>query len=214
MQILFIGDVVGRLGRKLVTDFLAEFRREHEVDFVIANAENAAGGKGLTPSTAKQLFDAGVDVLTGGNHTWKNREIFNIIDEDPRILRPANYPPDLKVPGRGSGLYRTRTVGVEVGVINLQGRVFMAPIDCPFRVGRSLAEELGEQTPLLIVDIHAEATSEKWALAWHLDGLVTAVVGTHTHVPTADETISAAGTARLVSTETTPSRTSTNPPSI
>jgi hypothetical protein len=195
MRILFIGDVVGRPGRKLVAGFLPEFRRRREIDFVIANGENAASGKGLTGPVAEELFAAGVDVLTGGNHTWKNKDIYKIINEDPRVLRPANYPPDPSVPGRGSELYRVPGTDTMIGVVNLLGRVFMAPVDCPFRTGKAIVERLRKTTPLIVVDMHAEATSEKLALTWHLDGLVTAVIGTHTHVPTADERITAAGTA-------------------
>jgi len=183
MRILFIGDVVGRPGRRAVTSYLPVLRQQKEIDFVVANGENAASGKGLTQSVAEELFKAGVDVLTGGNHTWKNKDIFKIID-DPRILRPANYPNLAEIPGRGCGLY---DVGEHrIGVINLMGRVFLANLDCPFSVGMELAESLREQTSLILVDMHAEATSEKVALAWHLDGIVTAVIGTHTHIPTAD----------------------------
>jgi hypothetical protein len=165
------------------------------VHFVIANGENAAGGKGLTPPVAAEIFANGVDVLTGGNHTWHNRDILQIIDADPRVLRPANYPPIPEVPGRGAGVFPVAGMNVSVAVINLLGRAFMAHVDCPFRVGQALAQDLRKRTPLIVVDMHAEATSEKIGLAWHLDGLVTAVIGTHTHVPTADETISAEGTA-------------------
>ena len=195
VRVLFIGDVIGRPGRKLVADFLPEFRRARSVHFVVANAENAAGGKGLTADVATDLFDVGVDVLTGGNHTWHNRDILQVIDSEPRILRPANYAPVPEVPGRGFGVYAIPSTPHKIGILNLLGRAFMAPIDCPFQTGRALVERLRQETPLVVVDIHAEATSEKIALAWYLDGLVTAVIGTHTHVPTADETITALGTA-------------------
>lgn len=195
MRILFVGDVVGKRGRRLLGDFLPGFRRDRGIDFIVVNGENAAGGKGLTPAVARELFDLGVDVLTGGNHTWRNRDIFEIVDDDPRVLRPANYPPVQCVPGRGWGIYATETGDARVGVVNLLGRVFMDPMECPFRVGRDAVEDIRKETPLVLVDIHAEATSEKIALGWHLDGLATAVIGTHTHVQTADETILPGGTA-------------------
>ncbi|MBN1867301.1 TIGR00282 family metallophosphoesterase [Candidatus Sumerlaeota bacterium] len=197
MRILFIGDVVGRPGRELVAALLPKFRKEKGIDFVLANGENAAGGKGITPEVADDLFRAGVDVLTGGNHIWQNKQVFHIIETESRLLRPANYPVDPDVPGRGSGLYEVCGSDAKIGVVNLLGRVFMAPVDCPFRVGRELVDRLRQVTPLIVVDIHAEATSEKNAMAWHLDGLVTAVIGTHTHVATADERISDAGTAAI-----------------
>jgi 2',3'-cyclic-nucleotide 2'-phosphodiesterase len=195
MRILFIGDVVGRPGREIVSHFLPEYRRRHEIDFVIANGENAANGKGLTGPVAADLFKSGVDVLTGGNHTWKNKDVYKVLEEDQRVLRPANYPPHPAVPGSGSALYPVPGTDAVIGVVNLLGRVFMAPVDCPFRTGKAIVEKLRKTTPLIVVDVHAEATSEKLALAWHLDGLVTAVIGTHTHVPTADERITSAGTA-------------------
>ena len=195
IKIFFIGDVIGRPGRRLVGNLLPSFRRNRHVHFVIANGENAAGGKGLTRVVAEELFDNGIDVLTGGNHIWHNRDVLQIIDKEPRLLRPANYPPIPQVPGRGSGIYMVPGMGQKIGVINLLGRSFMTPVDCPFRVGRSLVDEIRKETPLIFIDMHAEATSEKIALGWHLDGLVTAVIGTHTHVPTADEMVTAAGTA-------------------
>lgn len=196
MRILFIGDIVGRVGRETLERFLPSLRRERGIDFTIANAENAAGGRGLTSVVARDLFDAGVDALTGGNHSWKNKEIFDIIDTDPRVLRPANYPSDFQTPGHGYDVYDVPGEGApRIGVLNLQGRVFMGPLDCPFRTARDAVAELRHDTPIIVVDIHAEATSEKIALGWYLDGLVTAVVGTHTHVPTADTTILPNGTA-------------------
>lgn len=195
LRILFVGDIVGRPGRNLVSQMLPEFRQRREVDFVVANGENAAGGNGLTPPIAQDLFKAGVDVLTGGNHTWKNKDILKIIDQEPRVLRPANYPPLPEIPGRGHGLFTVPGFDCSVGVVNVMGRVFMSPMDCPFRTAQSLVEELRHETPLILVDFHAEATSEKQALAWHLDGWATAVIGTHTHIPTADEKITELGTA-------------------
>lgn len=194
MKVLFIGDVTGKPGRRLVAARLAELRRAHGVDVVIANGENAAGGMGITADAAAELLDAGVDVLTGGNHTWHHREAYELLDGSPNILRPANYPPG--VPGRGAAVVRT-SAGVEVGVLNLQGRVFMPELDDPFRAAREEAEALRASTPIVIVDFHAEATSEKIAMGWYLDGRVTAVVGTHTHVQTADERILPQGTAYI-----------------
>lgn len=195
MRMFFIGDVVGKPGRHLVRTILPEFRREEAIDFVVANGENAAGGKGLTGAVAKELFDAGVDVLTGGNHSWKNRDIFQVIDEEPRLLRPANYPVHEKTPGKGHGVFNTASDHMRVGVINIMGRVFLDNLDCPFRAAEALVEQIRKSTPLILVDFHAEATSEKVAMAWHLDGKVTAVIGTHTHIPTADERVTNAGTA-------------------
>ncbi|MFP4382141.1 MAG: TIGR00282 family metallophosphoesterase [Candidatus Sumerlaeia bacterium] len=195
IRIFFVGDVVGRPGRRLVQSFLPEFRKTREIDFVIANGENAAHGKGLTASVVEELFSAGVDVITGGNHIWQNKDIFKFINDQPRILRPANYPNHPGVPGRGYGLFHIPQTQYSIGIINLMGRVFMTPIDCPFSRGSQLVEELRSKTQLIFVDIHAEATSEKIALSWVLDGKVTAVVGTHTHVPTADEKVTEAGTA-------------------
>lgn len=197
MRIFFIGDIVGRPGRDLVKELLPEFRSTRQVDFVIANGENAASGKGLTPAIIEDLYAAGVDVVTSGNHVWKNREIFQIIDKDPRVLRPANYPDDDSVPGNGSGLYPVPGAGCFVGVVNLIGRVNMGPMDCPFRVGRAIVEDLRHETPVIVVDFHAEASSEKVAMGWYLDGAATAVFGTHIHVQTADERVTPGGTAMI-----------------
>jgi metallophosphoesterase (TIGR00282 family) len=186
LRILFIGDVVGRVGRNAVRDLLPGIRARHEVDLTVANAENAAGGIGLTERTGEELLASGVDVLTSGNHIWDKREGSALVASWDRLLRPANYPPG--APGRGAAVFAARE-GTEVGVINLQGRVFMQEIDCPFREGSRLVDELRSQTPVILVDIHAEATSEKGALGWHLAGRASAVVGTHTHVQTADEVI-------------------------
>ena len=186
MRILFIGDVVGRVGRNTVRELLPGIRARHGVDLTIANAENAAGGIGLTEKTGRELLRCGIDVLTSGNHIWDKREGGTLVDSWDRLLRPANYPPG--APGRGAGIFAAGD-GTDVGVINLQGRVFMREIDCPFREGSRLVDELRARTPVLLVDVHAEATSEKAALAWHLAGRASAVVGTHTHVQTADEAI-------------------------
>ncbi|HLW46252.1 MAG TPA: TIGR00282 family metallophosphoesterase [bacterium] len=191
MNVLFIGDVVGRPGRRAVAQWLPALRREAAADFVVANGENSAGGFGITPATFQDLTAAGVDVVTGGNHIWHTREAPVLLDGEPRLLRPANYPPG--APGRGAGVFTA--AGARVAVLNLQGRVFMDPLLSPFDYAREEAERLRAETPVILVDMHAEATSEKAALAWHLDGRVSAVVGTHTHVQTADERILPAGTA-------------------
>ncbi|MDN5325763.1 MAG: 2,3-cyclic-nucleotide 2-phosphodiesterase [Moorella sp. (in: firmicutes)] len=194
MRILMIGDVVGRPGRKAVREVLPVLLQEHRPDLVIANGENAAGGNGITPDTAGELFASGIDVLTMGNHVWDKKEALTLLEEEERIIRPANYPPG--TPGRGYNLFEVKE-GLKVGVINLSGRVFLPPLECPFRLGRQLAEELRVQTRVIIVDFHAEATSEKVALGWHLDGLVSAVVGTHTHIQTADARVLPGGTAYI-----------------
>ncbi len=187
---------MGRPGRTIVKKFLPDLRKDLELDFVIANGENAAGGKGITQPVATELFECGIDVLTGGNHTWSNREALKFIDEEERLLRPANYPENAGVPGRGSGVFRTNS-GLKIGIINLQGRVFMTPIDCPFQRVRREVEHIRRETNIIIVDFHAEATSEKVAMGWFLDGDVSAVIGTHTHVQTADEQILPGGTAYI-----------------
>ena len=166
----------------------------HKIEFTVANGENAAGGMGITPAIAIEILDQGVDVLTSGNHIWAKKEIVPFLDEELRILRPANYPP--KVPGRGSGIFHSRN-GQKLGVLNLEGRVFMKHLDCPFRVGEKEVELLREETNIILVDFHAEATSEKMAMGWFLDGKVSAVLGTHTHVQTSDERILSEGTAYI-----------------
>lgn len=194
MKILFIGDIVGKPGREAVKNLLPGLAKEHNLDFVIANAENSAGGSGITSKTAEQLFEYGVDVLTSGDHIWKKAAIFDLINKENRILRPLNFPGN--VPGHGWGVFTTRK-GARVGVINISGRVFMEPLDCPFRAGLSAVEQVSAQAKVIIVDIHAEATSEKVALGWYLDGKVSALLGTHTHVQTADDKILPNGTAYL-----------------
>ena len=194
MTLLFIGDVFGKVGRDLVRLAIKRLVDRHAVDLVIANVENCAGGFGITRETAEELFDAGVEVMTSGNHVWDKKEALDYLPLEPRITRPANYPPG--VPGAGTAIVRTRQ-GDEVGVLNLMGRVFMHAIDDPFATGRREAERLRARTPIVLVDMHAEATSEKLALGWHLDGQVSAVVGTHTHVQTADEQVLPGGTAYI-----------------
>lgn len=194
MQLLFIGDIVGRPGRRIVAERLDRLIDQHRVDFVVANCENAAAGFGMTADIADQLFDLGVDVLTSGNHIWDKKEIYPRLEKDAHLLRPANYPGDL--PGHGYGLYET-AAGIKVGVINLEGRVFMNNLECPFRTADQMVENLRQETPVIFVDFHAEVTSEKQALGLYLDGRVSALVGTHTHVQTADETVLSQGTAYL-----------------
>ena len=194
MNILFIGDIVGSPGREATKLLLPELKKEYRLDFVIANAENAAGGSGITQRVAEEIFDSGVDVMTSGDHIWKKREIFEFIEQEERILRPLNFPSG--APGRGFGVFKTKD-GIKVGVINVNGRVFMEALECPFRTTLAATEAVSGQTNIIIVDVHAEATSEKVALGWYLDGKVSAVLGTHTHVQTADERILPQGTAYL-----------------
>jgi metallophosphoesterase (TIGR00282 family) len=194
IRLLFIGDIVGRPGRELVRQGLQAIVEYHQIDLVIANAENSAAGFGITREIGEQLLDVGVDVMTSGNHIWDKKEALDYIGTEPRLLRPANYPAG--APGNGSYLARTRD-GRSVGVVNIMGRVFMLNIDDPFQVALREIEALKQRTRIVFVDFHAEATSEKIAMGWHLDGRVTAVVGTHTHVQTADERILPKGTAYL-----------------
>ncbi|MBX6424070.1 TIGR00282 family metallophosphoesterase [Thermosulfurimonas sp. F29] len=192
MRVLFLGDVVGNPGRRALRVFLPELVREYRPDFVLANAENAAGGYGLTEKIAEELFGLGLDLLTSGNHVWK-REFLPYLARTNRVLRPANYPEG--APGRGAVVLEKE--GRRLAVVNLEGRVFMRALLCPFRTGRELARRLRTETPCILVDFHAEATSEKIALSWYLDGEVSALLGTHTHVQTADERILPGGTAYL-----------------
>lgn len=188
MKLLFIGDISGKAGRRAVQELVPKLRQELDPALVIANGENAAGGLGITRDTALSLFDFGIDVITLGNHTFTKRDIGPYLDFEPRIIRPANYPPNN--PGRGYGIFGEG----KVAVINLIGRIFMDPADDPLRVVDSILAEIEDQTKVILVDMHAEATSEKGAIAWYLDGRVSAVVGTHTHVQTADERILPQGT--------------------
>jgi len=193
MNILFIADIVGSPGRKALKAVLPKLRDKYAPALVIANGENTAGGFGIIPAIAEELLDMGVDILTSGNHIWDKKEITDYISKTDTLLRPANYPPG--VPGYGSAVLTAHN-GVKVGVINLMGRVFMLPIDCPFRAADYEVERLTAQgARVIIIDFHAEATSEKGALANYLDGKVAAVIGTHTHVQTADERILPKGTA-------------------
>jgi 2',3'-cyclic-nucleotide 2'-phosphodiesterase len=194
IRLLFIGDIVGRPGRDLVRRGTAALREYHQADLVIANAENAAAGFGITRELGEQILDAGVDVMTSGNHIWDKKEALDYIGIEPRLLRPANFPKG--APGNGSYVARTDT-GVSVGVVNVMGRVFMLNIDDPFTVVLQEIEKVRQRARIVFVDFHAEATSEKVAMGWHLDGRVTAVVGTHTHVQTADDRLLPKGTAYL-----------------
>ncbi|MBN1254373.1 MAG: TIGR00282 family metallophosphoesterase [Deltaproteobacteria bacterium] len=193
MRILFIGDIVGKGGRRAVVDLLPQLMKEG-VDFVIANGENSSGGIGISPQNAKMLLDGGVNVITSGNHIWRKKEIIPFLEEEPRLLRPANYPPG--APGRGSGIYTTSSA-VKIGVLNLEGQVFMRALESPFKTAEEHLSVLRRETKVIIVDFHAEATSEKCALGWFLDGEVSAVLGTHTHVQTADERVLPGGTAYI-----------------
>ncbi len=194
MRILFAGDVVARVGRRVLRDGLRALRGTHRPDLIVVNGENAARGHGLTPQCADEIFRAGADVITSGNHVWDRREVLSLLDRDPRILRPANYPE----PAPGAGVHVVDHPGTgPVAVVNLMGRLFMADIDDPFRVADEILAELRDRARIVLIDFHAEATSEKIAFGWHVDGRVTAVVGTHTHVPTADERVLPGGTAYI-----------------
>jgi metallophosphoesterase (TIGR00282 family) len=194
MKVLFIGDIVGRPGRELIRKGLAALVERHDVDCVIANAENAAAGFGITKDIGDAILGWGVDVMTSGNHIWDKKEAIDYIATERRLLRPANYPPG--VPGRGSVVATTKD-GRAVGVVNVMGRVFMTSLDDPFAVVLKEIESVRARTKIVIVDFHAEATSEKVAMGWHLDGKASLVVGTHTHVQTADERVLPHGTAYL-----------------
>ncbi len=192
MNILFIGDIFASGGRAIVADNLNELITEYKVDLAIANAENSAGGFGITPLIAEELLSLGLDVLTGGNHSFDKREIHDYIDRQPRLLRPANYPPGL--PGSGMFTSKARN-GIEYAVLNLQGRAHMANIDCPFRKADELLNGLDPNIKVRFIDFHAELTSEKVAMGWYLNGRATAMIGTHTHIPTADTRILSGGMA-------------------
>lgn len=194
MKLLFVGDVVGKAGRQILKQNLSSLIDHHMVDLVVVNAENAAAGYGLTLSVMDELYQAGAQVLTSGNHIWDKREILDVLKRDERLLRPHNYPVGLA--GRGYGIYET-AAGLPVAVINLEGRVFMKNLDCPFRAADQILDEISGQAKMIFVDFHAEATSEKQALAHYLDGRISALIGTHTHVQTADEKILTGGTGYL-----------------
>ena len=193
MKILFIGDIVGNPGRTATTKFLEE--HQHEYDFIVANGENAAGGKGLTFEIVDQLLASGVSAITTGNHVWDNKDIFGFIETTPQLIRPANYPTE--VAGRGVTIVASADGQTKLGVINLAGQIFMNPYTNPFHALDTILPEIKAETPYILLDFHAEATSEKIAMGWHTDGRVGAVIGTHTHVPTADARILPQGTAYI-----------------
>jgi len=194
MRILFVGDIVGRGGRRVLSKRLNALKAQHRIDFTIVNVENSAGGFGLTPRIGRQILELGVDVMTSGNHIWDQRDLLSYLDEEPRLLRPANYPQELA----GHGVVTVQSeCGQDVCVVNLQGRVFMANIDCPFKKAGQILDTVTPETKIIVCDFHAEATSEKVAMGWFLDGRVSAVLGTHTHIPTGDARILPNGTAYM-----------------
>jgi metallophosphoesterase (TIGR00282 family) len=194
MRVLFVGDIVGSPGRQIVRDRLADIVAQRQIDLVIANGENSASGFGITPRLAEELLNLGIAVISGGNHSWDRKEIMEFLPHEPRLLRPANFPEG----NPGGGLYvGAAKNGVKYAVLNLQGRVFMTPIDDPFRKADSELAKIPADVAFVLVDIHAEASSEKLAMGWYLDGRVSAVVGTHTHVATADEHVFPEGTAYI-----------------
>jgi len=194
LNILVIGDIVGKPGRAILKSMLAKIQREQEISFTIANAENAAGGRGLTKDIKDDLLSMGIDVLTMGNHVWDNKSIFSFIDDEPRLIRPINYPGDC--PGQGMHVYQAG-FNKRIAVINASGRIYLPALDCPFQTVNEIVNEIKSKVDIIIVDFHAEATSEKMALAYYLDGRVSAVLGTHTHIQTADEKILPGGTAYI-----------------
>lgn len=194
IKILAIGDIVGKPGRQAIKALLAKIKKEEAIDFSIGNAENAAGGSGITREVCDELLGYGLDVLTSGDHIWRKKEVLDIINIEKRLLRPLNFPDG--APGSGSWIYQLKD-GTSICVINIIGRVFMNTLECPFRTMRNELERVKEKTPVIIVDFHAEATSEKIAMGYFLDGLVSAVLGTHTHIQTADEKILPKGTAYI-----------------
>src|SRR6185503_8927631 len=194
MRVLILGDVMGRPARRAVRDLVPSLIEKEEIDLAIANAENSSGGMGVDIKSTKELLSAGVQVLTSGNHIWKKKEIYPFLDEQETLIRPANFP--VGAPGRGWCVWQQN--GLRALIINLQGRVFMPNhVEDPFRCVDEILKKYGSQSPVVIVDMHAEATSEKYAMGWHLDGRVSVVFGTHTHVQTADERIFPAGTAYI-----------------
>ncbi|MCU0847837.1 MAG: TIGR00282 family metallophosphoesterase [Spirochaetes bacterium] len=193
LKILAIGDIVGRAGREVLLSRLQGILDQHRIDFVIANGENSAGGFSITPEITQELLRAGVNVITSGNHIWDNKDIFSIIDSEPSLLRPANYPEGVK----GKGYCISGKTGISICVINLQGRTNMEPIDCPFRKFDQIYEKIKDESDIIVVDFHAETTSEKRAFGWYVDGRASVMFGTHTHVQTADEEILPGGTGYI-----------------
>lgn len=194
LKLLFIGDIIGRPGRRIVKTFLQEMINSETIDLVIANGENSAGGFGINQEVCQELLTSGVDVITMGNHTWDNKAIYQVLERERRVIRPANYPGG--TPGEGYYIAETQK-GIAVGVINLLGQVFLDPLACPFQTANECIADLKRKTNIIIIDFHAEATSEKMALGWYLDGRVSAVLGTHTHITTADERILPKGTGYI-----------------
>jgi len=195
MKVLFIGDIVGRLGRAAVAELLPKLRKEHSLDVIIANGENAAAGVGITKKIYDDFTDLGINVITTGNHIWDRKDILDDINSCSNLIRPANYA-SAEIPGVGYKIFKTKD-GIKYAVINLIGRVFMPCVECPFKFANEIVEKLKSETPIIIIDFHGEATSEKNALAWYLDGKISALIGTHTHVQTADERILPQGTALI-----------------
>ncbi|MBI4971223.1 MAG: TIGR00282 family metallophosphoesterase [Candidatus Omnitrophica bacterium] len=193
LRVLIVGDIVGKPGREVCLKLIPELRRDKDIQFVIANGENIAGGSSITPDTIKDLFKASSDVITLGDHTFRKKESVEVLQKDARVIRPANYPAG--TPGVGFNIIKSH--GVQIGIINLLGRVFMEPMDCPFQTVRNILSEIKDKTPIIFVDMHAEATSEKVAMGWFLDGKVSCVYGTHTHIQTSDERILPKGTAYI-----------------
>ncbi|MCB2201391.1 TIGR00282 family metallophosphoesterase [bacterium] len=192
-NLLFVSDICGKPGRQAAAHMIKPLREKYAIDYVVANVENAAGGFGVTPEMSRKMFSYGINLQTSGNHIWDRVDILDYFDEHPKLIRPANYPPTAP----GTGAYIDTVGSVKIGVINLMGRVYMANLDCPFQAAMREVKRIQSQTSIIFVDFHAEATSEKQAMAYYLDGRVSAVVGTHTHVQTADESVSERGTAYL-----------------
>jgi hypothetical protein len=194
IRVLLIGDIVGKPGRTVLHDLVPAFIKDHGIDFVIANGENAAQGSGITDNLFREIVASGVDCVTAGDHVWRRKEGLSVLERDRRLLRPYNYPPEAV--GKGLGVYETRS-GVKLGVVTLVGRIFMGPAECPFHAADRAMETLRGETPVRFVEMHAEATSEKIAMGWKLDGQVSCVFGSHTHIPTADERVLPGGTAYI-----------------
>ncbi|MDO4539636.1 MAG: TIGR00282 family metallophosphoesterase [Syntrophomonadaceae bacterium] len=194
MNILAVADIVGKPGRRILERELSRLQREENIGFIVANGENAAAGRGINREIKENLLNLGVDVITMGNHVWDNKDIFSIIDDEPRLIRPANYPAGC--PGQGYHIYRAG-FNKRIAVINMSGRVFMPPLDCPFQKIDEILVEIGDKADIILIDFHAEASSEKTAFANYVDGRVSAVFGTHTHVQTSDERILPGGTAYI-----------------
>lgn len=201
MKVLFVGDIVGSTGRRALREQLPELKNKHNPDFIVVNGENAAGGRGITEAIANEFFELGVQCITMGNHTWDNKDIFNFIDREPRLIRPINYPQG--TPGQGAHVIQAN--GKELMVVNVMGRTFLPPLEDPFRMLDELLQD-PKRPKAVLVDVHAEATSEKLAVAWYLDGRVSAVVGTHTHVQTNDDQLFPKGTAYITDVGMTGSR--------